>query len=52
MIRKLNSVKWPELTSVTGFGFLIAGTWTWLGTAAGLAAIGVALLLIAWMVEE
>ena len=40
------------LLSVAGFGLLVAGAWTTFGVGAGLAASGVALLVLEYLSEE
>lgn len=49
MIRKLAH---PALLSVAGLAALTAAAWLALGTPAGLAAIGIALLLLEWRIDK
>jgi hypothetical protein len=48
---KINWKKAHGVPSIVGFGFLSAAAWT-LAMGFGLAAIGVSLLVLDWLLEE
>lgn len=52
MIRKLLDAVRPAWLSVAGLGTLASAVWVTFGLGAGLAAIGVAFLILEWRITS